>query len=699
MRLENIRIPHGGPLQGDFELEPGDLNLIYGRNETGKTYLVEALIQVLFSKGKRGQAAWGLREWDLKGRILVSGLDEEPVRFTTTGKKVEEFWTEESGLPPDLARLLVVKGGDAFLDSKAVDGVGENTLRKYLSGEGILDGIETRISATVRAAMVEGNTIQGNATGELRSRSTLVQKREGIDRLLTEAEDKYASGEAHVLKSEIERLQDEIDQLNKARRHRASVLFGQLETQRRQQQGLPEPQELSQVSEQLAIYDVKASDVEEKKVALANLDIGDEDLRWTKKALELYREMAGSESVSAARPVLLVAALGSLLVGVGAAFSGYMLFTLVCAAIASGLVGFYYIQVKKTLASAGEGRELERLREEFKERFDRALSGRAVLEAQLEKLQEVRIQSEALRTDLERAELELRQLQAKINAMLEPYHDGPVIPGEWREILNGLRQRVAGRAETMQGLERQIESLGVKEEDCVSEDPGVEWSQECYDELLGQREEKESRLIETQEVLKHLRIRTLQELDLQDGEWEDLIEKLRERREQVAEEYRQATAEILGQIQVDAVLKELREQENERIAEGLKSESIQAPLLALTGRYDAVRLDEGGTLVLQNEHDECPLPMASTGTREQAFLALRMGFASLIMKGRKGPLILDDAFQHSDWRRRDQCVRELLNLVQEGWQVFYFTMDDHIRDLFTEVGQTLGDRFKKVELH
>ena len=132
MRLENIRIPHGGPLQGDFELEPGDLNLIYGRNETGKTYLVEALIQVLFSKGKRGQAAWGLREWDLKGRILVSGLDEEPVRFTTTGKKVEEFWTEESGLPPDLARLLVVKGGDAFLDSKAIDGVGENTLRRYL---------------------------------------------------------------------------------------------------------------------------------------------------------------------------------------------------------------------------------------------------------------------------------------------------------------------------------------------------------------------------------------------------------------------------------------------------------------------------------------------------------------------------------------------------------------------------------------
>ncbi len=90
--------------------------------------------------------------------------------------------------------------------------------------------------------------------------------------------------------------------------------------------------------------------------------------------------------------------------------------------------------------------------------------------------------------------------------------------------------------------------------------------------------------------------------------------------------------------------------------------------------------------------------MASTGTREQVFLALRIGFASLLMKGEKGFLILDDAFQHSDWQRRNHCVQELLNLVSAGWQVFYFTMDDHIRDLFVDASQKLGDRFKKVDL-
>ena len=146
------------------------------------------------------------------------------------------------------------------------------------------------------------------------------------------------------------------------------------------------------------------------------------------------------------------------------------------------------------------------------------------------------------------------------------------------------------------------------------------------------------------------------------------------------------------------VIEEFRKQENERISSGLTSEVVSAPLQAITGRYSAIRQDEDGTLLLLGEHDECPLSMASTGTREQVFLALRIGFASLLMKGEKGVLILDDAFQHSDWQRRNHCVQELLNLVSAGWQVFYFTMDDHIRDLFVDASQRLGDRFKKVDL-
>ena len=45
-------------------------------------------------------------------------------------------------------------------------------------------------------------------------------------------------------------------------------------------------------------------------------------------------------------------------------------------------------------------------------------------------------------------------------------------------------------------------------------------------------------------------------------------------------------------------------------------------------------------------------------------------------------LILDDAFQHSDWHRRERLVAEMVAVARQGWQILYFTMDDHIRDLF-----------------
>ena len=44
IRIDQITVRRDGPLAEDFELGCGDLNLIYGENESGKSYLVECLI-------------------------------------------------------------------------------------------------------------------------------------------------------------------------------------------------------------------------------------------------------------------------------------------------------------------------------------------------------------------------------------------------------------------------------------------------------------------------------------------------------------------------------------------------------------------------------------------------------------------------------------------------------------------------------
>ena len=114
-------------------------------------------------------------------------------------------------------------------------------------------------------------------------------------------------------------------------------------------------------------------------------------------------------------------------------------------------------------------------------------------------------------------------------------------------------------------------------------------------------------------------------------------------------------------------------------------------LTILTGKYHQLDLIDNQILA-GYQNSLYPLEDLSTGAREQIQLALRLGIAAHLTGGLPLFLILDDAFQHSDWGRRESLVKSMIGLVKQGWQVTYLTMDDHIRDLFLKNGKT---SFKK----
>jgi len=70
-------------------------------------------------------------------------------------------------------------------------------------------------------------------------------------------------------------------------------------------------------------------------------------------------------------------------------------------------------------------------------------------------------------------------------------------------------------------------------------------------------------------------------------------------------------------------------------------------------------------------------------------LALRVGVAARILQDESLFLILDDAFQHADWDRRRAILKEMTDLVNAGWQIIYFTMDEHIQKIFDMQGKKL----------
>jgi uncharacterized protein YhaN len=360
----------------------------------------------------------------------------------------------------------------------------------------------------------------------------------------------------------------------------------------------------------------------------------------------------------------------------------------------------HYNGTRNMLATAGHSRELENLKTEYKNRYGSELTDRAALTAQVERLKEDYIRASDLKKELDEDLVpDIKTREKNIKAALKLLMDTEVPPQEWRDAISKVRNNIRTLQHDIGSLERELASLDVPEEKCLDQDPRVEWDRDCYDAQVTEFAKTEQALKEEIEKLDKLKTRIVQETGSESTDWEEQINALRDRRDEKAQRYMQVTAEILAKIQVTAVIQEFREEENTRIEDGLKREELTKPLHALTKRYSRIRYDEDqGLVLITDEDEEFPLAAISTGAQEQAFLALRVGFASIAMEGQTAFLILDDAFQHSDWLRREDLIAQILGLVEAKWQVFYFTMDDHIKDLFHAAGEKVGDRFRSMEL-
>ena len=138
IRIASIRVNRGGPLTHDFEFDAGQLNLVFGHNESGKTYVVESMISFLFRQG------FPIRPWEFFGRVVVEGLDAELISFTGKDRTLEDYLDDdEKGLPRDLSKLLVVRAGETKL-APDPDEVGRRLLSRLLSGEEMLDEIQVK---------------------------------------------------------------------------------------------------------------------------------------------------------------------------------------------------------------------------------------------------------------------------------------------------------------------------------------------------------------------------------------------------------------------------------------------------------------------------------------------------------------------------------------------------------------------------
>ena len=264
----------------------------------------------------------------------------------------------------------------------------------------------------------------------------------------------------------------------------------------------------------------------------------------------------------------------------------------------------------------------------------------------------------------------------------------------WHVILNAKKKENISLKTEIESLQKKLIDRGVREMEYVTEDPGIRFNYDEYEKLQARLSEIQDKIEEKKDEIENLKYRVCIETnDDASIEWEELLEHLREKRLEKQNELDFCESRIAAGIIVHEVITELRQEEDKKVLEGLQSEVVASSLREITKNYNRVFLD-GEKLMVSDNYRDFYLKDLSTGAREQIMLALRIGFSSKILNQDTLFLILDDAFQHSDWDRREILVSKLADIAQSGWQIIYLTMDNHIRDLFEKAGA----KFKKENM-
>lgn len=99
------------------------------------------------------------------------------------------------------------------------------------------------------------------------------------------------------------------------------------------------------------------------------------------------------------------------------------------------------------------------------------------------------------------------------------------------------------------------------------------------------------------------------------------------------------------------------------------------------GRYIKVVVRDGQLIVIDSDQRKWPVVQLSTGTKDQLYMAFRLGFVHLHHEEYEAPVIIDDGWLHFDQKRKLVLFR-LLKGFSQRTQVICLSSDEAVRAYF-----------------
>lgn len=734
MRIKQINIKNYGPLR-NFYTQCNDVQVIYGDNEAGKTALVDALTGALFQKKSifSGQDRFEKNSpSDLEEDVTLI-LEHSGREYTFPGSfKFEEI----TNLPHyHLAGLFIIRAGDLTL--REGDKKWQDKVKEFLSGTPVnVERIKEKIGEDV------GLTPGGNWSNRqpLYKKSMVEERQErknallrAIERLKDIDEKKRDLREKRQRRNELEKKRENIKLLQAYKRHqRIKKVFSEWSTQRiliqdyeryteedsekwlkkdKHRESLLSTREnyrkeLQNVNKELNSLNEQISQLTEEKQRLINQKDRTDTISLTQDLQKLPSLREENREVSLRSPFY--GFLGSVLLS-----SGVFLFLLQILGrfnVLHGLIPFFllgtglYFLIFFHLARSKK-LSLKKLEESILEK------GRKIW-SELEDIESAKDMCAALNTRIPAIESKLEymveQKEKKLSQLKEIREKMESIDEEIKSIqkdINDLRNRtglsslsqLVGKLTEKQKIKLQMQTKEDALQDYLSSTDPVVWEKEAKKNILPPDiDEKEltnegkidQELSSLDKQIQHLSAEitsfTQGELGrLKIKEVTDIWRELKKVEDELNLSYQDKDAALLAWDVLDRVGEEMDQVLLNAISDNRTGVSFYFNLIT-SGRYKKVRWEEGSVYVRTNKGEDYPAEVLSSGTQDQLFFSFRLG---ILKRGfPEGVFILlDDAFLTSDVKRREDQVKVCKMLAREGWQIFYFTVDEHLRDLFSKI--------------
>ena len=701
IQIKSIHINKLGPLES-FKFDLGMLNLIYGHNETGKTFLVEFLLQSIFSHSKK----WNLRDTSCEGSVLIQGIHPETISFSPISKrKIEDYWKEaDIGLPHNMARLLVVKGGELALSADTPGGVNRAVLKTALTSQALIDQILGTIPVTIQKASLENLKIKGKNQGQIKEHNQLFSELQDNKRLLDQIETKYSQGPARQIELQCAEIEESLTKQNIAKRH-LSFCLGENQKEVNAKRKALDVSSLDNLRDHIRDHSTLYNKIESLNKTISESQEGSKQYAWLESAIDVWEDNSLDDK---GKPSWIIGLSGTTILAAGfiTIVTQYFLSSLdlfwtgvTITILGFGLSLFYVIKLLRWTTMVDDTNERKTIQTDFKDKFGISASGLTDLKAQKNKLQEIHLSRKKDQENIIKKKLQLEKEKLAVENLFLDITGDRVNENKWEKSLQELKKQSADLDQQATELAVHQSRLNIDEDKYLSTPADNDYDPEIVNSLEESLQKLKNDLSTYHNELETLKARACERTgDELSTPWPDVFYHLNSLSSEIEKSYKSLTAELIAKIGLTEILSQLQAEEDQKIRRDINAPEVADLLQRLTGKYRQLDLIND-QLYVHDQYRQYALSDLSTGAREQVQLALRLGIATRVSGGSPLFLILDDAFQHSDWNRRESLVQGTIDLVQSGWQVTYLSMDDHIRDLFHKYGKAaLKKQFTYHEL-